>query len=134
MTFGVALRIWGEHACFTRPEMKVERVSYEIMTPPAARGVLGAIHWKPAIAWVVDKIHVLKPIRFQNIRRNEVASKISASSIANAISIETLEHLRLVVNDDRQQRAAIIPRDVDYIIEAHFELLIRPFEVSTQHT
>ena len=122
MTFGVALRVWGDHACFTRPEMKVERVSYEVMTPSAARGVLEAIHWKPAIVWVVDRIHVLKPIRFENIRRNEVASKIAAGSIASAISVGTLEHLCLFVDDDRQQRAAIILRDVDYIIQAHFEL------------
>ena len=122
MTFGVALRVWGDHACFTRPEMKVERVSYEVITPSAARGVLEAIHWKPAITWVVDRIHVLKPIRFENIRRNEVASKISVGSIASAISVGTLEHLCLVVDEDRQQRAAIVLRNVDYIIEAHFEL------------
>src|ERR1700757_4406976 len=82
LAYGVRLRVWGERACFTRPEMKVERVSYDVMTPSAARGVLEAIHWKPAIAWVVDKIHVLKPIRFENIRRNEVESKIASGTIS----------------------------------------------------
>ena len=72
---GIRLKVWGDHACFTRPEMKVERVSYDVMTPSAARGILEAIHWKPAIRWVIDSIHVLKPIRFQSIRRNEVGSK-----------------------------------------------------------
>ena len=65
----------GDHACFTRPEMKVERVSYDVMTPSAARGILEAIHWKPAIRWIVEAIHVLKPIRFQSIRRNEVGAQ-----------------------------------------------------------
>ena len=69
------LHVWGERACFTRPEMKVERVSYDVMTPSAARGILEAIHWKPAIVWVVDRIHVLKPIRFQSFRRNEVGAQ-----------------------------------------------------------
>src|SRR5215470_13415109 len=114
MSYGIALRVWGERACFTRPEMKVERVSYDVMTPSAARGILEAVHWKPAIAWHVDKIHVLKPIRFENIRRNEVASKIAAGTVSAAISNSTLEGLRLLVDDERQQRAAIVLRDVDY--------------------
>ena len=70
----------GDFACFTRPEMKVERVSYDVMTPSAARGILEAIHWKPAIRWIVEAIHVLKPIRFQSIRRNEVGHKAPAAS------------------------------------------------------
>jgi CRISPR-associated protein Cas5d len=75
MSYGVKLLVSGDFACLTRPEMKVERVSYDVMTPSAARGILEAIHWKPAIHWVVDAIHVLKPIRFQSIRRNEVATR-----------------------------------------------------------
>ncbi len=122
MSFGIALRVWGERACFTRPEMKVERVSYDVMTPSAARGVLEAIHWKPAIAWVVDKIHVLKPIRFENIRRNEVESKIASGTISSALNKNSLDELRLFVDEDRQQRAAIVLRDVEYVIEAHFDL------------
>jgi CRISPR-associated protein Cas5d len=122
MSFGIALRVWGERACFTRPDMKVERVSYEVMTPSAARGILEAIHWKPAISWIIDKIHVLKLIRFENIRRNEVATKIGSRAISGAMNKGTLKELRLLVDEERQQRAAIILRDVDYIIEAHFEM------------
>lgn len=77
MAYGVRLHVWGEYACFTRPEMKVERVSYDAMTPSAARGILEAIHWRPAIRWLVDRIHVLKPIRFENLRRNELGGKIA---------------------------------------------------------
>ena len=72
MGFGIKLKVWGDYACFTRPEMKVERVSYDVMTPSAARGILEAIYWKPAIRWVIDRIHVINPIKFDNIRRNEV--------------------------------------------------------------
>jgi CRISPR-associated protein Cas5d len=78
MPHGVRLKVSGARACFTRPEMKVERVSYDVMTPSAARGILEAIHWKPAISWVIDAIHVLKPIRFHTIRRNEVGHKAPA--------------------------------------------------------
>src|ERR1700684_119403 len=85
MPYGVKLHVWGERACFTRPEMKVERVSYDVMTPSAARGILEAIHWKPAIVWTIDKIHVLKPIRFQSFRRNEVGAKIPATTVARAV-------------------------------------------------
>lgn len=77
MSYGIKLWVGGARACFTRPEMKAERVSYDVITPSAARGILEAIHWKPAIRWIVDRIHVLKPIRFENIRRNEVGSKIT---------------------------------------------------------
>lgn len=74
LAYGVRLHVWGEYACFTRPEMKVERVSYDAMTPSAARGILEAIHWWPAIRWLVDRIHVLKPIRFENLPRNELGA------------------------------------------------------------
>lgn len=122
MTYGVKLRVWGNHACFTRPEMKVERVSYDVITPSAARGILEAVHWKPAIRWIVDRIHVLKPVRFTSVRRNEVGSKISARNASSAMAAGSLEGLHLVVDEDRQQRAATVLRDVDYVIEAHFEL------------
>ncbi|MCI4661061.1 MAG: type I-C CRISPR-associated protein Cas5c [Neomegalonema sp.] len=121
MSQGIKLHVWGDFACFTRPEMKVERVSYDVMTPSAARGVLEAIHWKPAIRWVVDRIHVLRPIRFQNIRRNEVASKIPVGNVKTARNKGSLEGLRLLVDEDRQQRATLALRDVGYLIEAHFE-------------
>ena len=83
----IRLHIWGDYACFTRPEMKVERVSYDVMTPSAARGILSAVHWKPAMRWVVDKIHVLKPIRFESVRRNELGDKISVSKINGAMKL-----------------------------------------------
>lgn len=121
MAYGVRVKVWGERACFTRPEMKVERVSYDVMTPSAARGILEAIHWKPAIRWVIDRIHVLKPIRFENIRRNEVASKASARNAKTAMKKGT-GNLGIAIEDDRQQRASMVLRDVAYVIEAHFEL------------
>ncbi len=121
MSYGIKLRVWGERACYTRPEMKVERVSYEVMTPSAARGILEAIHWKPAIRWVVDRIHVLKPIRFQSFRRNEVGAKISAVIADRAMRAGSGAGLGLVVEDHRQQRATTMLVDVDYVIEAHFE-------------
>ena len=125
MGYGIKLHIWGERACFTRPEMKVERVSYDVITPSAARGILEAIHWKPAIRWQVDRIHVLKPIRFESIRRNEVGSKVSARNVASAMKAKSTQDLYAVADEDRQQRAATVLRDVAYVIEAHFELTAR---------
>ena len=122
MALGVKLRVWGAYACFTRPEMKVERVSYDVMTPSAARGILEAIHWKPAIRWIIDRIHVLNPIRFDAIRRNEVGHKIPVANVARAMAAGTTDGLRLFVDDDRQQRAATVLRQVDYVIAAHFAL------------
>ena len=118
----VRLHVWGERACFTRPEMKVERVSYDVITPSAARGILEAIHWKPAIRWHVTRIHVLRPIRFQSLRRNEVGAKASAANAASAMKRGTTEGLGLVVDENRQQRAALVLVDVAYVIEAHFTL------------
>lgn len=120
MGFGICLKVYGDYACFTRPEMKVERVSYDVMTPSAARGILEAIYWKPAINWVIDKIHVLNEIKFDNIRRNEVGNKISEASIKSAIKQNI--PIYQAANEDRQQRASIILKNVSYIIEAHFEL------------
>ena len=125
MAYGIKLHIWGERACFTRPEMKVERVSYDVITPSAARGILEAIHWKPAIRWVVDSIQVLKPIRFESIRRNEVGGKLSAASVAKAIKAGRTDGLHAIVEEDRQQRAATVLREVGYVIGAHFELTDR---------
>ena len=119
MSYGVKLRVWGDYALFTRPEMKVERVSYDVMTPSAARGILEAIYWKPAIRWVIDRIHVLKSIQFENIRRNELSNKVSIS--AKTIR-EGNQPVCQYIEDDRQQRASLVLKDVGYIIEAHFEL------------
>lgn len=125
MSYGIRLKVSGEHACFTRPEMKVERVSYDAMTPSAARGILEAIHWKPAIRWMIDRIHVLNPIRFRSIRRNEVGSKVSARNIRTAMNRGSLEGLHLFVDEDRQQRASTVLADVAYVIEAHFAMTER---------
>jgi len=132
MAYGVNLLVWGERACFTRPEMKVERVSYDVITPSAARGILEAIHWKPAIRWVVDRIQVLKPIRFESIRRNEVASKVPTGNVKSAMKAESTEGLSNIVEDDRQQRAATILRDVAYVIGAHFEITPKAGEDDTE--
>lgn len=125
MSYGIKLHIWGDYACFTRPEMKVERVSYDVITPSAARGILEAIHWKPAIRWQIDRINVLKPIRFESIKRNEVGSKIPVSGpngITKAMNAKGVKNLYIVSDEDRQQRAATVLRDVAYVIEAHFDL------------
>ena len=118
----IKLKLWGDYACFTRPEMKVERVSYDVMTPSAARGLLEAIYWKPQIRWVVDQIHVLNPIQFTNLRRNEVASRVPKNNVMKAMRGDA-SSLAVYIEDDRQQRAAMILRDVAYGIVAHFELL-----------
>jgi len=125
MAYGVRLHVWGERACFTRPEMKVERVSYDVMTPSAARGVLEAIYWKPAIRWLVDRIHVLRPIRFQSFRRNEVGAVASGRLAKSAMERGDVNGLGLVVEENRQQRATLLLADVAYVIEAHFELTPR---------
>ncbi len=127
MAFGIRLHVAGERACFTRPEMKVERVSYDVMTPSAARGILEAIHWKPAIRWIVDRIHVLRPIRFQSVRRNEVGAKASGQLARSAMKRGDVNDLGLVVDDStvRQQRATMLLIDVEYVIEAHFEMTDR---------
>lgn len=125
MGYGIRLKVSGDYALFTRPEMKVERVSYDAMTPSAARGILEAIHWKPAIRWVIDAIHVLEPIKFQSIRRNEVGHKAPAGKIRSAMKRGDLEGLSLLVDEDRQQRAATVLVAPSYVIEAHFEMTPR---------
>jgi len=127
MGYGIALRVWGSYACFTRPEMKVERVSYDVMTPSAARGILEAIYWKPSIRWVVDKIHVLAPIKFTNVRRNELGAageagvKVPLGTVKKAMK-DGITPVQTIIENYRQQRAALVLKDVDYIIEAHFVL------------
>ncbi len=116
------LKVWGDYACFTRPEMKVERVSYDVMTPSAARGILEAILWKPAIHWVVTRIDVLKPIQWFSIRRNEVASVISKRNVSQAMK-SGKKDLAIYVDEDRQQRASTLLRDVAYLIHARFDLI-----------
>ena len=121
MSYGVRLEVWGDYALFTRPEMKVERVSYDVMTPSAARGLLEAIYWHPGMRWHIDHIHVLSPIRFTNIRRNEVSSKIKASDLRRAMN-GSGELPCISTKEDIQQRASMVLKDVHYVIEAHFAL------------
>lgn len=122
MGYGVKLRVWGDYACFTRPEMKVERVSYDVMTPSAARGILEAIHWKPSIRWVIDAIHVLQPIKFDNVRRNEVSSKLPKPNPTTAMREKRPLFYLVDDSSNRQQRASTLLRNVEYVVEAHFEL------------
>ncbi|EDY81811.1 CRISPR-associated protein Cas5, Dvulg subtype [Verrucomicrobiia bacterium DG1235] len=128
--FGIKLEVSGDYALFSRPEMKVERVSYDVITPSAARGILEAIYWKPQIRWVIDRIHVINPIRFTNVRRNEISSKIpiKGKSGVSAAMKEGRGSLSIDVTDHRQQRASMLLRDVRYVIEAHFEILDRRFD------
>lgn len=120
MGYGITIRVQGRYALFTRPEMKVERASYDVITPSAARGIIEAVYWKPAIRWVIDKIHVLRDIEFTNIRRNEVSDK---ASVDNALQVMkgANKPLYIAATEARQQRAAMVLKDVDYVIEAHFE-------------
>lgn len=103
------LEVWGDYACFTRPELKVERVSYDVITPSAARAIFEAIFWKPAIKWQVTKIEVLNPIRWVNVRRNEVGAVASKNPI--------------YIEDKRQQRNSLLLRDVRYRIWAKLEFI-----------
>lgn len=116
------LEVSGDFACFTRPEMKVERVSYDVMTPSSARAVFESILWKPAIRWHVEKIEVLMPIRWVSIRRNEVGAVVSVRNAQEAMNKGT-SSIGLNIEDERQQRAGLFLRDVAYRIYAHFELL-----------
>ena len=113
----LCLEVRGDYACFTRPELKVERVSYDVMTPSAARAVFEAVLWKPAIRWEIDRIEVLRPIQWSSFRRNEVGSKVPTGSVETAMRGPDL--LRpFYADDDRQQRASIVLRDVAYRIWA----------------
>lgn len=121
MNLPIRMEVWGEYACYTRPEMKVERVSYDIPTPSAARGMIEAVFYHPGLRWIVDRIYVLNPIRFTNIRRNEMKSKIPASNVLSAIKGKG-DPLYIATSKDIQQRAAMMLRDVHYVFDAHFEM------------
>lgn len=119
----VSVEVWGDYALFSRPEMKVERVSYDVMTPSAARGLLESIYWHPGMKWKVDRIRVCAPIRFTNIRRNEVKDIVSASKARTVM--ERGGEMYLAAPDSIQQRAAMVLRDVHYVIDAHFDMTMR---------
>ena len=115
------MEVWGGRALFTRPEMKVERVSYDVPTPSAARGMLEAVYFHPGLVWRIDKIYIMNPIQFTNIRRNEVSVKVLASDLRSAAQ-DGKKPLGIATSDSIQQRAAMMLRDVHYVIEAHFDL------------
>jgi CRISPR-associated protein Cas5d len=117
---GVKLRVWGNLACFTRPEFKTERVSYDVMTPTAAKGILESIYWKPEIKWVIDKIHVYNLPTFISVKRNEILQKAKFPK-GNDLKSETTEKFTLNAPEQIIQRNGTYLRDVEYIIEAHFE-------------
>ena len=120
----IRLEVWEDYALFTRPEMKVERVSYDVMTPSAARGLMEAVYWHPGMRWSVDRIHVCSPIRFTNLRRNEVKATVSARSARTVMERGTGD-LYLCTPENIQQRASMLLRDVHYVIEAHFDMTDR---------
>lgn len=118
---GVKIKVWGNYALFSRPELKVERCSYDVMTPSAARGILEAIYWHPGLKWMIDKIYVNKPIRFTSVRHNEVKSKISANNVLSVYN-GAKKPLYISTKEDIVQRASLLLCDVEYVIEAHFEM------------
>ena len=121
MSYGVRLEVWGDFACFTRPELKVERFSYPVITPSAARGVLEALFWHNGLKWVIDRLYVLSKIQYANIRRNELKAKISASNVVNFAGKGQGE-LYLSARENIQQRASTVLKAPHYVIEAHFEM------------
>lgn len=121
MSKGVRVKVWGDYALFSRPEMKVERCSYDVMTPSAARGILEAVYWHPGMRWVIDAIYIMKPIQFTSVRRNEVKSKISANTVLQVYN-GAAKRLGISSRDEIVQRASLLLRNVEYIIEAHFEM------------
>ena len=121
MGVGVKVNVWGDYALFSRPELKVERYSYDIITPSAARGILEAIYWHPGMRWIIDKIYVKNPIQFTSVRRNEVKSKILASNVLQAYNGAD-KPLYISTKEDIVQRASLLLCNVSYVIEAHFEM------------
>lgn len=122
MGYGITVLVRGKRACFTRPEFKAERVSYDMITPSAARGILEAVYWKPAIVWKIDAITVLNKIRFATFRRNEVESKVSYYNAKQVALACAEKELALIATELRQQRATMYLEDVAYTISAHFEM------------
>lgn len=127
MSYGVKMHVWGEYALFSRAEFSTERCSYDVMTPSAARGILESVYYHPGLSYKIDKIYVRKPIRFTNIRRNEVKSKISARNVRTAVT-SGKEVPVLYTKNDIVQRSAMVLQDVDYIISAHFDMTDRANE------
>ncbi len=121
MSYGFKIMVSGQYACFTRPEMKTERVSYDVPTPGAMEGLIKSIYWKPALRIVVDKIVVFSPIKFINVRRNEVKEKVSFAGVKKQMK-DGRERVGLYTSEIRSQRGSMILKDVLYGVEFHFEL------------
>lgn len=121
MAYGIQIEVWGKYALFSRPELKTERVSYDVITPSAARGLIEAIYWHCGLKWVIDSVYVCNPIRFTNIRRNEVSQKISASNVREVMNGKNAP-LYINTSEAIQQRASLVLTDVRYVISAHFEM------------
>ncbi len=121
MGYGFKIVIKGDYACFTRPEMKVERVSYDVPTPGALEGLIKSIYWKPAIRYVIDRIIVYNPIEFMNIRRNEVKEKVSYTKVKNQMQ-GRIDDPCIYTSEVRSQRSAMVLKNVKYGVEFHFEL------------
>jgi CRISPR-associated protein Cas5d len=131
MGYGIQLDVWGDYALFTRPEFKTERVSYDVITPSAARGILESIFFKPGLRWKIDAIYVYNEVQFTNIRRNEVSSKILFSSVKQAMNGGD-KPLYLNTANDRQLRGSMILKDVHYCISAHFEMTEKAGEYDSE--
>lgn len=132
MGYGFKVEVFGDYALFTRPELKTERVSYDIITPSAARGVLESIYWKPAIDIIIDKIHVYNEPQFTNIRRNEVGTKILATDGKKLMDGSVSGKNYICTKDVIQQRASMVLKNVHYVIEAHFEMTQKAGENDTK--
>lgn len=130
MGYGIRAEVWGPYALFSRPELKTERVSYDVMTPSAARGLLEAVMWHPGMRWRIDRIHVLNPIKFTNIRRNEVTEKINKTEAKAMVERDIIPYLS--TSNNIMQRASLMLQDVHYVIEAHFELTDKVSPTDTQ--
>ena len=118
----IRLEVWGEYGLFSRPELKVERVSYDVITPSAARGIMESIFWHPGLRYVIDKIYVLSNIQYANIRRNEVKSKILSSKVKTAMQSGRVDDLYINTKEDIVQRAALVLKNPHYVIESHFDM------------
>jgi CRISPR-associated protein Cas5d len=116
------LEVWGDYACFTRPEMKVERVSYDVITPSAARAIYEAILWKPAIRWNITKIEIINPIKWISVRRNEVGKKFSGPT-SDMIQGGSGKQLGFFIEEERQQRAGLFLQNVRYRLHARFDFV-----------
>ena len=116
----ILMEVWGPMACFTRPEMKTERVSYDVPTPGAVRGMIESVFFHPGLRWVPDRIWVLNRSQFMNVRRNEVKSKVLASAVLQEANGGKAG--AIFTSEDIQQRAAMLLKDVHYVFEAHFEM------------